>query len=247
MSKSPSKIPSNDIEAIDEQDEQNSVSDAESNIDAKKAPVSLKLAGKQSSSSNVKGGPNKKFQKMGRMASIAVTATRQDDVEEGISEEKVKTMIQKAIEDASDIFQLEAKNMEADKLVFETKMRKTMQDLVAPVVEQGVKHKEQFLVHQKLLGEFETRVGFIEYDLYKSDKKEDRFEELFRKIAEMELQRSADLESIKLLWVKHKQELEDILFNQDQKLLKVEQFETILKEQTNRFETVEARMQWHVE
>jgi hypothetical protein len=76
MSKSPSKIPSNDIEAIDEQDEQNSVSDAESNIDAKKAPVSLKLAGKQSSSSNVKGGPNKKFQKMGRMASIAVTATR---------------------------------------------------------------------------------------------------------------------------------------------------------------------------
>lgn len=41
---------------------------------------------------------------MGRMASIAVTATRQDDVEDGISEEKVKTMIQKAIEDASDIF-----------------------------------------------------------------------------------------------------------------------------------------------
>lgn len=56
-------------------------------------------------------------------------------------------------------------------------------------------------------------MGFIEYDLYKSDKKEDRFEELFRKIAEMELQRSADLESIKLLWVKHKSELEDILFN----------------------------------
>ena len=80
---------------------------------------------------------------MGRMASLAVTATKQDDhAEDGISEDKVKTMIQKAIEDASDIFQLEAKNMEADKLVFETKMRKTMQDLVAPVVEQGVKHKE---------------------------------------------------------------------------------------------------------
>ena len=71
------------------------------------------------------------------------------------------------------------------------------------------------MVHQKLLGEFETRTGFIEYDLYKSDKKEDRFEEIFRKIAEMELQRSADLESIKLLWVKHKHELDDILFTQD--------------------------------
>jgi quinol monooxygenase YgiN len=66
------------------------------------------------------------------------------------------------------------------------------------VVEQGVKHKEQFLVHQKLLGEFEVRTGFIEYDLYKSDKKEDRFEEVFRRIAEMEQQRSIDLEAIKL-------------------------------------------------
>ena len=56
-------------------------------------------------------------------------------------------MIQSAIEHASDMFVLETKNLEADKLVFETKMRKTMQDLVAPVVEQGVKHKEQFLVH----------------------------------------------------------------------------------------------------
>lgn len=63
----------------------------------------------------------------------------------------------------------------------------------------------------------------------------------------MELQRSADLESIKLLWVKHKSELEDILFNQDQKLLKVELFEKTLKEQTERFETIEQRMQWHVE
>ena len=99
--------------------------------------MSLKAAGKQGSSSNVKGsGLGKKFQKMGRMASMAVAVTRPDgEPEEGISEEKVKNMIQKAIEDASDIFQLEAKNMEADKLVFETKMRKTMQDLVAPVVE----------------------------------------------------------------------------------------------------------------
>ena len=34
------------------------------------------------------------------------------------------------------------RDIKPDKLVFETKMRKTMQDLVAPVVEQGVKHKE---------------------------------------------------------------------------------------------------------
>jgi hypothetical protein len=87
----------------------------------------------------------------------------------------------------------------------------------------------------------------MEYDLYKSDKKEDRFEEVFRKIAEMELQRSVDLESIKLNWVKHKHDLEDILFSQDQKLLKVDNFERTLIEQTGRFETIENRFQRHVE
>lgn len=78
---------------------------------------------------------------------VSVGKPDQETEESGLTEERVKQMIAKAIEDASDIFQLESKNMEADKLVFETKMRKTMQDLVAPVVEQGVKHKEQFLVH----------------------------------------------------------------------------------------------------
>lgn len=51
-------------------------------------------------------------------------------------------MIQKACEDLHNQFALDIRNQEADKLVMETKMRKTMQDLVAPLVEQGIKHKE---------------------------------------------------------------------------------------------------------
>ena len=124
-------------------------------------------------------------------------------------------MIAKAILDATDQFTLECKNQETDKLVFETKMRKTMQDLVAPVVEQGVKHKEVFLNHQRNLADHEKRIGFIEYDIFKSDKQEDRFEEVFRKIAEMELQRSSDLEGLKSQWRQHKAQLEDMLFAQD--------------------------------
>lgn len=64
-----------------------------------------------------------------------------------------------------------------------------------------------------VLSDFATRIGFIEYDIFKSDKQEDRFEEVFRKIAEMELQRSSDLEAIKLSWVKHKHEIEDVIFS----------------------------------
>jgi hypothetical protein len=43
----------------------------------------------------------------------------------------------------------------------------------------------------------------------------------------MELQRSSDLEGLKGSWRQHKATLEDMLFAQDQKLLKVDQFEKI--------------------
>jgi hypothetical protein len=85
------------------------------------------------------------MKKMGKIGSAAASTGNPaggDPDQSGISKDEVKAMITQAIEDASEMFALEAKNLEADKLVFETKMRRTMQDLVAPVVEQGVKHKE---------------------------------------------------------------------------------------------------------
>lgn len=117
-----------------------------------------------------------------------------------------------------------------------------MQDLVAPVVEQGVKHKEVFLNHQRNLADHEKRIGFVEYDLFKSDKQEDRFEEIFRKIAEMELQRSSDLEGLKGSWRQHKAQLEDMLFAQDQKLLKVDHFEKIQESLVERCQDMEKRL-----
>ena len=51
-------------------------------------------------------------------------------------------MIQRALAEINDHMTLDNKNADADKLVLKTDMRRTMQDLVAPVVEQGVKHKE---------------------------------------------------------------------------------------------------------
>ena len=64
-------------------------------------------------------------------------------------------------------------------------MRKTMQDLVAPLVEQGIKHKEQFIENIHTLNDHESRISFIEIAIFKSDKSEDRFEGIYRKIAEM--------------------------------------------------------------
>ena len=61
-----------------------------------------------------------------------------------------------------------------------------MQDLVAPVVEQGIKHKEQFIHTIKKLNDYEQRIGFLEYSIFKSDKAEDRFENIFRRIAELQ-------------------------------------------------------------
>jgi hypothetical protein len=50
----------------------------------------------------------------------------EEDGDQTVSRDEVKNMITKAIDDASEMFSLDAKNHEADKLVFETKMRRTM-------------------------------------------------------------------------------------------------------------------------
>lgn len=71
-------------------------------------------------------------------------------------------------------------------------MRDWMKDLVAPQVEQGVKHKEQFFEHINTLRDHHTRIEFLETAIFHGQKKEDRFEFLHRKIAEAEEHRSAD-------------------------------------------------------
>ena len=59
-----------------------------------------------------------------------------------------------------------------------------MQDLVMPLVEQGVKHKEQFMENIKVLNDHEARVAFMEIALFKSDKLDTRFEDIYRKLAQ---------------------------------------------------------------
>lgn len=80
---------------------------------------------------------------------------------------------------------MDSKNAEADRLDFETKIRKGMQDLVAPLVDQGNKHKEQFVHNIHTLNDQEERLAFLEFSIFKSDKSEDRFEYVLREIAEL--------------------------------------------------------------
>lgn len=134
-------------------------------------------------------------------------------------------MVQQAIVDASANFHIQVKNIEADKMAMETRMRKVMQDLVSPLVEQGQKHKEQFLDNIKALNDHESRVAFIEYAIFKSEKREDRFEEIYRKMGDMEAQRAADIIQLRSEWINHKSSVDAEVDQQNFKLDKVEEFQ----------------------
>ena len=108
----------------------------------------------------------------------------------GLSKQDIENLIARAVNDATDFFNLERSNAEAEKLAYKNQVRSMMQDLVAPLVDQGIKHKEQFVHNISELNDHKSRLEFIEFAMFKSDKKEDRFEELFRKIAEMEQKRT---------------------------------------------------------
>ena len=140
-----------------------------------------------------------------------VTSQQKKVVEEGIDKQTVEFMIQKACEDLHNNFALDIRNQEADKLVMETKMRRTMQDLAAPLVEQGIRHKEQFIENIHSLNDHESRIGFIEIAIFKSDKSEDRFEGIYRKIAEMEEARVTDIQMLKNRWIDHKAEIDEVV------------------------------------
>ena len=89
------------------------------------------------------GGVAKKaWGKLGRLGSNANTGPSAggggpstEDPENQVTRTQVEGMIHKAVSEVTDQVTLDSKNQDADKLVFETKLRRTMQDLVAPVVE----------------------------------------------------------------------------------------------------------------
>ena len=71
-------------------------------------------------------------------AVCGLTGMTMADIEgsgEPVGKHTVSIMISKAVSDAVDQFSLDQKNVEADKLDFETKLRKGMQELVTPLVE----------------------------------------------------------------------------------------------------------------
>ena len=105
---------------------------------AKKGGV--RKAARQDSS----GGPTAKkaWGKLGRLGATANAIAGAGggggstvDPEEQVTRTQVEGMIHKAVSEVTDQVSLDSKNQDADKLVFETKLRRTMQDLVAPVVE----------------------------------------------------------------------------------------------------------------
>lgn len=72
-----------------------------------------------------------------------------------------------------------------------------MENLIEPIIKLQTKHKEQFIHNIHSINDHESRMAFIEYTIFKSNDKEDRFDDLFRKMAEMEKQRVCDIEQIK--------------------------------------------------
>jgi hypothetical protein len=68
-----------------------------------------------------------------------------------------------------------------------------MEALVSPLVDQGVKHKEQFVHNIHHLNDHESRMNFVEYTIFKSDKSDDRFEDVLKKIAELMQTTASDI------------------------------------------------------
>jgi hypothetical protein len=87
------------------------------------------------------GGAKKAWGKLGRLGSNASNSPAAggggggEEHYDGITRTQVEGLIHKAVSEITDQVTLDNKNQDADKLVFETKLRRTMQDLVAPVVE----------------------------------------------------------------------------------------------------------------
>ena len=68
-------------------------------------------------------------------------------------------------------------------------------------------------------------MAFIEYAIFKSEKREDRFEEIYRKIGEMERQRACDLIEIKSEFATHKQTIDKQMEAHNFKIDKVDELD----------------------
>ena len=147
--------------------------------------------------------------------------------------------------DAVEKFELEGKNLTADKHAFETKLRRDMQGLVRPLVEQGGKHKEQFVHNIHHLNDHEGRLSFLEYTIFKSDKSEDRFEEVLRKLAELMKTTAVDIQGLRNDWIIHKEEITQVIAKQDKKLERVDQAEAVVLSVKDSQGQLGARFQQH--
>lgn len=131
---------------------------------------------------------------------------------------QAQIMMTKAIEDLRDQFVIDTKNYHQEKIDFEVKIRRDMEKLVEPIIKLQTKHREQFIHNIHSINDHESRLAFTEYTIFKSNNKEDRFDDVLRKIAEMEQQRVGDNEANKNSFRSYKQSIDDHVFNQDKKL-----------------------------
>jgi hypothetical protein len=72
-------------------------------------------------------------------------------------------------------------------------------------------------------------MAFLEYTIFKSDKSEDRFEDVLRKLAEIMKSTASDIQGLRNDWLFHKQEVTDVIFRQDKKLERVDQAEAVVE------------------
>ena len=163
----------------------------------------------------------------------------------GMQKAAVQALLAAGLLDLDKKFQDLAANREADKLAFETQLRREMQELTTPQVEQAAKHKAQFIHDVHSLNDHTRRLEFIEYAIFKSDKAEDRFEEVFRKMAELTEQRNIDMEKMQHTFQAHKEEVDTKMFGQEQKLSRVDSCEKNITSLKSNVDDLEKRFLQH--
>lgn len=97
-----------------------------------------------------------------------------------------------------------------------------MQDLVAPCVEQGIKHKEQFVETIEKLHQHESKIVFLEDVLYKAQTVDNRFDAIELRFAKMEERRALDNQALRNELQAHKNEMDRILHEQERRLSKID-------------------------
>jgi hypothetical protein len=71
-------------------------------------------------------------------------------------------------------------------------------------------------------------MAFVEYSIFKSDKSDDRFEDVLKKIAELMRTTASDIQGLRNDWINHKQDITEVIYKQDKKLERVDQAEAVV-------------------